>query len=379
MERGGTAPLQFALRNAHPPSAVAYGPLLPRRRNTPPSTRGAATRPQLLAGQLWCHSCFHRRKHLPMHFVAQYSAAKAFSSNCPEETSLCSEEIQKDKFLIDCGADQECVIGGIVALGKFDALHIGHRELVIQASKAGTPFLLAFVGIGEVLGWEPRPPIVANCDRKRVLSSWAPYCGNEVPLEYSVQFSNVRHLTPRQFVERLSKELKVSGVVAGSNYRFGYKASGDASELVRLCKEYGLSAFIVSPVMDKTQRSYNGAFKSINSNDKGQVSSTRVRHALAIGAMDYVAELIGRKHRLILSLHKHCCSQKGISIPKSSLLNQPPKDDAYINCTLLIDDKQVGPANVVIDVENINIELNDASLHAEDLIHDHCFLGIEFG
>lgn len=46
-----------------------------------------------------------------MHFVAQYSAAKAFSSNCPEETSLCSEEIQKDKFLIDCGADQECVIG----------------------------------------------------------------------------------------------------------------------------------------------------------------------------------------------------------------------------------------------------------------------------
>lgn len=58
-----------------------------------------------------CHSCFHRRKHLPMHFVAQYSAAKAFSSNCPEETSLCSEEIQKDKFLIDCGADQECVIG----------------------------------------------------------------------------------------------------------------------------------------------------------------------------------------------------------------------------------------------------------------------------
>ncbi|XP_042378463.1 FAD synthetase, chloroplastic-like [Zingiber officinale] len=377
MERGGTAALQFSFQNAHPPSAVAYRPLLSRRQNSPRSTRGAPTRPQLLPGQLWCHSCF-RRKHAPMHVVAQHSAAKAFSSNRPEETSLCGEEIQKDKFLIDCGADQECVIGGIVALGKFDALHIGHRELAIQASKAGTPFLLSFVGIGEVLGWEPRPPIVANCDRKRVLSSWAPYCGNEVPLEYSVQFSNVRHLTPRQFVERLSKDLKVSGVVAGANYRFGYKASGDASELVRLCKEYGLSAFIVSPVMDKTQRSYNGAFRWINTDDKGQVSSTRVRHALAIGAMDYVAELIGRKHRLVLSLHKHCCSQKGISIPKSSLLNQPPKDDAYINCTIVIDDKLVGPANVVIDVENINIELNDTSMDAEDLIHDHCFLGIEF-
>lgn len=43
-----------------------------------------------------------------------------------------------------------------MALGKFDALHIGHRELAVQASKVGTPFLLSFVGMAEVLGWEPR-------------------------------------------------------------------------------------------------------------------------------------------------------------------------------------------------------------------------------
>lgn len=48
------------------------------------------------------------------------------------------------------------LIGGIVALGKFEALHIGHRELAIQASKAGIPFLLSFVGMAEVLGWEQR-------------------------------------------------------------------------------------------------------------------------------------------------------------------------------------------------------------------------------
>ena len=49
-----------------------------------------------------------------------------------------------------------CHSGGIVALGKFDALHVGHRELAIQASMVGSPFLLSFVGIAEVLGWEPR-------------------------------------------------------------------------------------------------------------------------------------------------------------------------------------------------------------------------------
>lgn len=61
-----------------------------------------------------------------------------------------------------------------------------------------------------------RPPIVAQCDRKRVLSSWSPYCGNVALKEFQVQFTSVRHLTPRQFVEKLAKELGVCGVVAGT-------------------------------------------------------------------------------------------------------------------------------------------------------------------
>ncbi|WVY93392.1 hypothetical protein V8G54_032480 [Vigna mungo] len=48
--------------------------------------------------------------------------------------------------------DDKITEGGVVALGKFDALHIGHRELAIQASKAGPPFLLSFVGMDKVLG-----------------------------------------------------------------------------------------------------------------------------------------------------------------------------------------------------------------------------------
>lgn len=60
-----------------------------------------------------------------------------------------------------------------------------------------------------------RAPIVAKCDRKRVLSSWIPYCCNMAPEEFQVEFSSVRHLSPRQFVEKLSKELKLHGVVAG--------------------------------------------------------------------------------------------------------------------------------------------------------------------
>jgi hypothetical protein len=60
-----------------------------------------------------------------------------------------------------------------------------------------------------------RAPIVAKCDRKRVLSSWASYCGNIAPVEFEIEFASVRHLNPQQFVEKLSRELRVCGVVAG--------------------------------------------------------------------------------------------------------------------------------------------------------------------
>ncbi|XP_077213595.1 FAD synthetase 1, chloroplastic-like [Tasmannia lanceolata] len=272
------------------------------------------------------------------------------------------------------------VTGGIVALGKFDALHIGHRELAVQASKAGVPFLLSFVGMAEVLGWESRAPIVAKCDRKRVLSSWASYCGNVVPLEFHVEFSSVRHLTPRQFVERLSNELRVNGVVAGENYRFGYKALGDASELVSLCKEYGLGAYIVSSVMDKNLCSSNEVNKINDSREKGQVSSTRVRRALATGDVKYVSELLGRKHRLMLMMNQECVvTRTRISAPKLCMLNQPPKEGVYEYCTVVVDDMFVGACKAMIDMTHIHVELDIGDSQMWVPFQDCQSVGIEFG
>jgi FAD synthase len=223
-----------------------------------------------------------------------------------------------------------------------------------------------------------RPPIVAQCDRKRVLTSWAPYCKNVVPIEYQVEFSKVRYLTPRQFVERLSRDLKIQGVVAGENYRFGYRASGDAAELVKLCEEFGLSAFIVRSVMD-TARSYNGVTTSVNSSDKGQVSSSRVRHALAMGDMEYVSELLGRKHRLVLTVKEnHLQERKRIMLPKSCMLNMPPADGLYENCDLL-NGGHLGLCRVIINSETIVIEMKDENSLLPNTIQENQQLGIEFG
>ncbi|KAG6425599.1 hypothetical protein SASPL_116040 [Salvia splendens] len=276
------------------------------------------------------------------------------------------------------------IIGGIVALGKFDALHIGHRELAIQAAKIGVPYLMSFVGMGEVLGWEPRAPIVARCDRKRVLSSWALFCGNVTPREYEVEFSQVRYLTPQQFVERLAVDLGIHGVVAGENYRFGYKAAGDSSDLVRLCDEYGMKACIIKTVMDKHQYSTDVGSNSGSSQERGQVSSTRVRQALGNGDMRYVSELLGRHHRLMLMIKNSeniFSDRKRLSVKyRPCLLNLPPKEGVYENCSLVVGDESPVICRVTIDSTCIHLELDEHEVaHHMNSSAQNLLLGIDFG
>lgn len=303
-------------------------------------------------------------------------------SKSPGEISLlfdCSSQHEDEHEIISDGIS--AVAGGIVALGKFDALHIGHRELAIQASRAGPPFLLSFVGMAKVLGWEQRAPIVAKCDRKRVLSSWVPYCCNMVPEEFQVEFSSVRHLTPRQFVEKLSKELGVRGVVAGENYRFGYKAAGDALELVKLCEEYGMEAYIINSVMDKSHCSAN-INSSTNSKERGQVSSTRVRQALAVGDMRYVSQLLGRQHRLILfasDQERFSIGEYKVSAPKSCLLNLAPKEGLYEKCSLFLGQENIMQCRVVIDTKFVHVETDKGGLSDIFGAQNLRFLHIEFG
>ncbi|KAF4368686.1 hypothetical protein G4B88_015984 [Cannabis sativa] len=317
------------------------------------------------------------RNRIPQRMISSSLIYHKSSTEVPL-LSTCFSQQEVDRGEVSSEA-LSSVSGGVVALGKFDALHIGHRELAIQASKVGTPFLLSFVGMAEVLGWESRPPIVAKCDRKRVFSSWSPYCGNVAPREFEIEFSSVRCLSPQEFIEKLAKDLGVSGVVAGENYRFGYKAAGDAAELVKLCEEYGMGAYIINPVMDKNQLSIS--INSSNPNDRGQVSSTRVRRALAVGDMKYVSELLGRRHRLILKAKNQevfTYNKHKLSAPKSCLLNLAPKEGFYENCYLIVGEKLV-PCRVVIDTAQIHIEMDDIGTSNYFGTEDLKLLRIEFG
>merc|ERR1719195_2416258 len=162
--------------------------------------------------------------------------------------------------------------GAAVALGKFDAVHKGHRALAAVASAASSSaWLLTFHGMAEVLGWEVRLPLVAPELRASILQG----CGVR---QRSLPFAKIRSLEPHEFVDLLANVLSVKTVVCGANYRFGYRAAGDAGLLQTLGKAAGLRVEVCDLLSD-------GVGTMV-------VSSTAVRECLAGGDVEAAAQYL---------------------------------------------------------------------------------------
>lgn len=212
-------------------------------------------------------------------------------------------------------AQARLLAGRHVALGKFDALHTGHRALAAAASTAGPPALLSFAGMAEVLGWERRLPLTAPADRPRVLARhWAPHCGGRTPAEAALPFAGIRGLGPEEFVELLA-ELGVRGLVCGANYRFGFRAAGTAADLVAFGEARGLRVAVLDLVADPD---VGGA---------APVSSSRVRELVGRGEMAGVRRCLGRPYRLLGPAA--AAAGGGLALPAGGALNLVPAAGEY--------------------------------------------------
>ena len=128
-----------------------------------------------------------------------------------------------------------------VALGCFDGLHLGHMAVIDRALAAAGDGLLACVFTFA------KPGLAEELMSFSVMEGLLAQRG--VGLLVRPEFESIRHMTPREFVDRvLIGSLHAKRVVCGYNYRFGQNASGDASALMRLCEERGIAASIIPPI-----------------------------------------------------------------------------------------------------------------------------------
>jgi len=167
-----------------------------------------------------------------------------------------------------------------VALGSFDGLHIGHKE-VISAAVAGkeqglVPTVLTFAqnpltDLGGSAGGE----IITKQQKVDLLSDFG------VEQLYILKFSHIKSLTPEEFVDQiLVRVCHAKEVCCGFNFTFGCGGKGNSQLLSQLCKERGIRTAVAGAVLF----------------DGEPVSSTRIRGMIVSGEMDKAAALLGRPY-----------------------------------------------------------------------------------
>ncbi len=161
-----------------------------------------------------------------------------------------------------------------VALGQFDALHIGHMRIIRETVKyARQNNCIAIVQIFE-MSEEGNGCINTLKQRIDLLEK----AGVDIVVveKFDDKFKKTKY---QDFVFKyLNQFYKAEAVFVGFNYRFGHRAEGDAEKLLDECQKYGIRVFVQPSI-------------SMN----GIVSSTRIRKLLAEGNVKSAAIIMGRR------------------------------------------------------------------------------------
>lgn len=185
-----------------------------------------------------------------------------------------------DDFKNTCACDDVCV----VAIGIFDAVHLGHRKVLREAlafahEKLAKLFVFTFY---------PHPAkVIARAGNTGDLI-YTPEIREKLLLEVGVDrvfFKNFNldfaSKSPEDFILYLREKFpNMTGVITGENFKFGKKASADVKWLRENCQKFGFEARAASGVLQ------DGEF----------VSSSRLRLALREGDMQKFRDMASRPY-----------------------------------------------------------------------------------
>ena len=182
-----------------------------------------------------------------------------------------------------------------VAIGSFDGIHRGHRAVLAAAKETGlAPTVITFdphprIALGN------RVDLLTTLERRLELLDEAGVSDTLV----AAFTQELQRLEPEGFAERYLSAIGTVAVVAGEDFRFGVRRSGDLALLERL------------------------GFKVVVPEQVPGVSSTAIRAALGEGDVVGAASMLGRPFELdgiVVAGH-----QRGgtLGYPTANLLLEP--------------------------------------------------------
>ena len=170
----------------------------------------------------------------------------------------------------------------VVGIGKFEAMHLGHQQLLHELVAAAEENMLAAGVItfdrhpNAVLNPEQVPMPIIGPSQKRLLLEEA-----GLDFEKTLHFDRqLADLSPEDFVITHLMPLRPKLVLVGTGFRFGARGLGDISSLKTLGEKFGFAAREVPNVMLGDQK----------------ISASQIRDLLDQGRVAEANVLLGRNH-----------------------------------------------------------------------------------
>ncbi|HUT29940.1 MAG TPA: bifunctional riboflavin kinase/FAD synthetase [Sedimentisphaerales bacterium] len=181
--------------------------------------------------------------------------------------------------------------GGVLTIGNFDGVHLGHQEILSAAKRAArkrqTPLL--------AMTFDPHPVAVLKPDKRpgvlTPLSLKSHYL-SQAGVDWLIVLKSTPELlslSADDFVDRfLVRAIAPAVVIEGRDFNFGRARTGNIDKLQYLGAEKGFEVCIVEPKNIE-----------LSTGQTVRVSSTVIRDLLEAGAVADAALALGRPYRLI--------------------------------------------------------------------------------
>jgi len=171
---------------------------------------------------------------------------------------------------------------GVIAIGNFDGLHLGHQKVIKEAKIKAKKLKLPF----GVMTFEPLPVMYFN----RKIKNYRINSLNQkkksfkklkldflIIIKFNKKFS---FLTAEEFIEKIIyKKINCKYLYISRNFKFGFKRKGNLKTLKFLENKFGYKSVITNP------------YKK----NKKIISSSMIRKKITFGKINEANKLLGRK------------------------------------------------------------------------------------
>jgi riboflavin kinase/FMN adenylyltransferase len=173
----------------------------------------------------------------------------------------------------------------MAAIGNFDGVHRGHQHLLKMAIGSGRP--------GAVVTFEPHPRTFFQPDKPLFRLTPEPvklavFARLGLAGVFLRRFDqDLAALTAEEFVDLLTRDLQLSGVVIGHDFHFGRGREGNPARMAELCRARSLDCLIAPAVVEGAE----------------PVSSSAIRSALEAGDITLANRLLGYRWFVRAEVH----------------------------------------------------------------------------